>query len=47
MPYLADCAAPDSRPLRGDLLTTGGDDCPTQAEKFPIKPATVTKTARV
>jgi hypothetical protein len=47
MPYLVDCAAPDSRPLRGSLLTTGGDDCPTQAEKMPINPATVTKTTRV
>ena len=47
MPQLADCAAPDSIPLRGALLTIGGDECPTQAEKLPIKPATVTKTARL
>jgi hypothetical protein len=47
MPQPADCAALDSIPLRGALLTTGGDDCPTQAEKLPNKPATVTNTARV
>jgi hypothetical protein len=47
MPQLADCAAPDSIPLRGALLTIGGDDCATQAEKLPNKPATVTNTARV
>jgi hypothetical protein len=34
-------------PLRGALLTIGGDDCPTQDEKLPIKPVTVTKTERV
>jgi hypothetical protein len=47
MPQPADCAAPNSIPLRGALLTTEGDDCPTQVEKLPNKPATVTKTARV
>jgi hypothetical protein len=47
MPQPAECAAPDSIPLRGALLTIGRDDCPTQAEKLPNKPATVTKTARV
>jgi hypothetical protein len=47
MPQPADCAVPDSKPLRGVLFTTGGDDCPTQAEKPPNRPATVTNTARV
>jgi hypothetical protein len=47
MPQPADCAVPDSKPLRGVLFTTGRDDCPTQAEKPPNRPATVTKTARV
>jgi hypothetical protein len=46
-PQSADCAVPDSKPLRGVLFTTGGDDCPTQAEKLPNRTATVTKTARV
>jgi len=46
MPQPADCVAPDSLPLRGDLLTTWGDDCPTQAEKIPNRPATITKTER-
>jgi hypothetical protein len=43
----ADCAVPDSKPLRGVLFTTGGDDYPTQAEKPSNRPATVTNTARV
>ena len=46
MPQPAGCAAPDSKPLRGALLATGGDDCPAQAEKLPNRPATVTNTAR-
>jgi hypothetical protein len=46
MPQPADCAAPSSLPLRGSLLTTGGDDYPTQVEKLPNRPATVTNTAR-
>jgi hypothetical protein len=33
--------------LRGTLLTTRGDDCPTLIEKNPIKPATVTETTCV
>jgi hypothetical protein len=45
MPYLDDCVAPDSRPLRGALLTTGGDDYPTQAEKLPIKPDELLQSA--
>jgi hypothetical protein len=32
-PQSADCAVPGSKPLRGVLFTTGGDDCPTQAGK--------------
>jgi hypothetical protein len=47
MPQPPDCETPESIPLRGALLTIGGDDYPTQAEKLPNKPATVTKTARV
>jgi hypothetical protein len=47
MPQPADCTVPYSKPLRGVLFTTGRDDCPTQAEKPPNKPATVTKTTRV
>jgi hypothetical protein len=47
VPQPADYAALDSIPLRGALLTRGGDDCPTQAEKLPNKPVTVTKTACV
>jgi hypothetical protein len=33
--------------MRGTLLTTGRDDCPTLIEKEPVKPATVTETTRV
>jgi predicted XRE-type DNA-binding protein len=47
MPQPPDYASLDSIPLRGALLTTGGDDCPTQAEKLPNKPATVTNTTHV
>ena len=45
-PQSADCAVPGSKPLRGVLFTTGGDDCPTQAEKLPNRPAIVTNTGR-